>query len=167
MLGDRPVARVRQARRVAAARATVLAAVVVIADRVTKHLVVTGIPVGATRNLILGASLVHYRNSGVAFSFFAGGGTFVLALTLVALGALLAYFVGHGAVPGLWIATGLLLGGAIGNLIDRISSGAVTDFVKLPHWPAFNVADMGITFGVIALLYVLEGPRRRRGPDGG
>ena len=62
----------------------------------------------------------------------------------------------------MWLPTGLLLGGAIGNLIDRARDGSVTDFVKFPHWPAFNVADMAITFGVVALLYVLEGPPRRR-----
>jgi signal peptidase II len=56
----------------------------------------------------------------------------------------------------------MLVGGAIGNLIDRIASGAVTDFIKLPHWPAFNVADISITFGVLALLWVLAGPRQRR-----
>jgi signal peptidase II len=59
------------------------------------------------------------------------------------------------------LPTGLLVGGALGNLIDRLVHGAVTDFVKLPLWPAFNVADMAITFGVLALLWVLEGPRRR------
>jgi len=53
---------------------------------------------------------------------------------------------------------GLLLGGAIGNLIDRVAQGSVTDFIKLPLWPAFNVGDMAITFGVLALLWVLEGP---------
>ena len=51
---------------------------------------------------------------------------------------------------------GLLVGRAIGNLIDRVAHGAVTDFIKLPHWPAFNVADMAITFGVITLLLVVE-----------
>jgi signal peptidase II len=60
-----------------------------------------------------------------------------------------------------WLPTGLLLGGAAGNLIDRVRDGAVTDFIKLPHWPAFNVADIAITVGVLALLYVLEGPPRR------
>ena len=49
------------------------------------------------------------------------------------------------------------------HLIDRIAHGAVTDFIKLPAWPAFNVADMAITFGVLALLWVLEGPHRREG----
>jgi signal peptidase II len=50
----------------------------------------------------------------------------------------------------------MLLGGAAGNLIDRIRDGAVTDFVKLPHWPAFNLADVSITLGVLTLIYVLE-----------
>ena len=59
--------------------------------------------------------------------------------------------------PWLWIPTGLLIGGAVGNLIDRLAHGAVTDFIKLPLWPAFNVADMSITFGVLVLLWVLEG----------
>ena len=59
----------------------------------------------------------------------------------------------------MWLPTGLLVGGAIGNIIDRLRDGAVTDFLKLPHWPAFNVADMAITFGVLALFYVLEGRR--------
>ena len=64
--------------------------------------------------------------------------------------------------PWLWLPTGLLVGGALGNLIDRLVNGAVTDFIKLPLWPAFNVSDMAITFGVLALLYVLEGSPSRR-----
>ena len=56
---------------------------------------------------------------------------------------------------------GLLLGGALGNVIDRVTrDDGVTDFIKLPAWPAFNVADMAITFGVLALFYVVEGPKR-------
>jgi signal peptidase II len=82
---------------------------------------------------------------------------------VVALGALLAFFATHVHRPLAWLPTGLLIGGAAGNLIDRLRDGAVTDFVKLPHWPAFNVADMAITFGVLALVYVLEGPPRRAG----
>ena len=107
--------------------------------------------------------LVHVRNTGVAFNFFSGGGTLVLVFTLVALAVLLGYFLLRPTEPLLWLPTGLLIGGAVGNLIDRIANGAVTDFIKLPHWPAFNVADMSITFGVFALLWVLEG---RRGDDG-
>lgn len=148
------------------ARALGLGAAVVVADRITKHLVVTGIAVGDTHRFLPGIQLVHYRNSGVAFSFFAGGGSLVTVLTIAALVALLVYFARNAGRPGLWVPTGLLVGGAIGNLIDRVQSGSVTDFIKLPLWPAFNVSDMAITFGVLALLYVLEGPRRRERSDG-
>jgi signal peptidase II len=140
------------------ARAAFLAAVVLVLDQLTKHLVRTGIQEGDTDKFLPAVQLVHVRNTGVAFSLFSGGGTLVLVLTLVALAILLAYFVRRPARPWLWLPTGLLVGGAIGNLIDRIAHGAVTDFIKLPAWPAFNVADISITFGVLALLWVLEGP---------
>lgn len=157
-----PVAKASPARRaVAFARALAVVVVVLIVDRVTKHAVASGIPVGDERSVVPGVHLVHVRNSGVAFGFFSGGGALVLALTLVALAALLAYFVFRPTRPGLWVPTGLLVGGAVGNLIDRLSGGSVTDFIKLPHWPAFNVSDIAITIGVVALLYVLEGPRQR------
>ena len=149
-------------RRVAFARAFAVVVAVLVLDRITKHLVVSGIAVGDVHKFLPGVNLVDVRNSGVAFGFFAGGGVLVLILTLTALAALVAYFVVRPQRPLLWLPTGLLVGGAIGNLIDRISNGSVTDFIKLPFWPAFNVSDMAITFGVLVLLYVLEGPHRRR-----
>jgi signal peptidase II len=148
--------------RAAFVRALAVVAVVVVLDRITKALVVSGIAIGDVRHVLPGIRLVHVRNSGVAFNFFSGGGALVLVLTLTALCALVVYFLRRPTRPLLWLPTGLLVGGAIGNLIDRIASGSVTDFIQLPHWPAFNVADMSITFGVLALLYVLEGPRKRR-----
>ncbi len=149
-------------RRLAAfGRALALAALVVVVDRITKHLVVSGIAVGDEHKFLPGVTLVHVRNSGVAFGFFSGGGVLVLVLTLVALGALLVYFVRRPHRRGLWVPTGLLVGGALGNLVDRLVNGPVTDFIKLPLWPAFNVSDMAITFGVLALLYVLERPSGR------
>jgi signal peptidase II len=147
-------------RKVAFLRALAVAAAVIIVDRIAKHLVVKGIDEGDVHKFLPGVQLVHVRNSGVAFGFFSGGGALVLILTLAALTALVVYFVIRPSRPLLWLPTGLLIGGALGNLVDRISSGSVTDFIKLPFWPAFNVADMAITFGVLALLYVLEGPRR-------
>jgi signal peptidase II len=95
----------------------------------------------------------------VAFGFLSGGGGLVLAFTLLALALLIGYLAVRPERPWLWLPTGMLVGGAIGNLIDRISMGSVIDFIKLPHWPAFNIADMSITFGVLALLWVLEGKR--------
>jgi signal peptidase II len=80
----------------------------------------------------------------------------VLVLTLIALAVLVLYLAVRPERPYLWLPTGMLVGGAIGNLIDRVASGSVTDFIKLPYWPAFNVADISITFGVLILLWVLE-----------
>ncbi len=142
------------------ARATLLAAAVVLADRATKSLVSSSIGQGQHESFLPGVQLVHVSNTGVAFSLFSGGGVPVLILTLAALTALITYLARRPERRGLWMPTGLLVGGAVGNLIDRIGSGAVTDFIKLPLWPAFNVADMSITFGVLALLWVFE---RRRG----
>ena len=139
-----------------------LVALVLVADRLTKHAVRSSIGLDDSRTVVSGVvSLVHYRNTGVAFDFLSGGGAIVLVVTAIALLALVAYFVARPTKRGLWIPTGLLLGGAIGNLLDRILDGSVTDFIKLPHWPAFNVADIAITVGVISLLWVLEGPSAR------
>jgi signal peptidase II len=140
-------------------RASLVLAAVLILDQLTKHAVIAGIPVGEDRRVLPLVQLVHVRNKGVAFGFFSGGGTLVLVFTLVTLAVLVGYFALRPDRPWLWLPTGLLVGGALGNLIDRVANGAVTDFIKLPHWPAFNVADMAITFGVLALLWVLEGRR--------
>lgn len=140
-------------------RAALLLAVVIGFDQLTKHLVRSGIDVGDSKRFLPAINLVHVRNKGVAFGFLSGGGVLVLVFTGLALGALLVYFVLRPTKRGLWVPTGLLIGGAIGNLIDRIAHGAVTDFIKLPGWPAFNIADMAITFGVLSLLWVLEGAR--------
>ena len=160
------VTQVRTAPRVRAgalARAVGVAAVVLGLDQLTKSLVRSGIEVGDEHKFLPLVQLVHVRNTGVAFSLFAGGGTLVLALTVAALAALVAYLVWHPERPYLWVPTGMLIGGAVGNLVDRLVHGAVTDFIKFPLWPAFNVADISITFGVLALLWVLEGPRAK--PD--
>ena len=143
-------------RSPAIARAVALGAAVVGLDQLTKRTVAQGIAQGQRESLIPGVHLVHVRNTGVAFGFFSGGGTLVLVLTFAALGLLVAYFLLHPDRRGLWIPTGLLVGGALGNLVDRLANGAVTDFIKLPYWPAFNLADTAITFGVLALLYVLD-----------
>ena len=150
-------------RTVAVLRTLAVVLAVLVLDYVTKHTVATSPAAQEGRSVFLGIHLVHVRNNGVAFGFFSGGGAIVLVITLVALALLVAYLLRRPDRHGLWLATGLLLGGAIGNLIDRIAHGAVTDFIKLPLWPAFNVADMAITVGVLALLWVLEGPRERVG----
>jgi signal peptidase II len=149
----------RRLRSAAFARAGLVLLVVVGLDQLTKHTVAASVPEGETHKFLPLVDLVHVRNTGVAFGFFSGGGALVLTLTLLALVALVSYLALRPERPLLWLPTGMLVGGAVGNLIDRVSSGSVIDFIKLPHWPAFNVADMSITFGVLALLYVLEGKR--------
>jgi signal peptidase II len=148
-------------------RAALVLVAVVAVDQLTKALVRGGVRLGSEDSILPGVTLVHVRNTGVAFGAFSGGGIVVVALVAAALGALLFYFVTHLDRPLVWLPTGLLLGGSLGNIIDRVRDGAVTDFIKLPHWPAFNVADIAITFGVLALLWVIEQPERgARGADG-
>jgi signal peptidase II len=143
------------------ARAAVVALVTLAADQAVKAIVRGSIAPTEEVDVIPGVHLVHTRNTGVAFSALSGGGALPTVIGIAAVSALLAFFFTHLGRPLVWLPTGLLLGGAAGNLIDRIRLGSVTDFVKLPHWPAFNLADVAITVGVVALVYVLEGPPRR------
>jgi signal peptidase II len=152
-----------QGRTAAFARAGAVIVAVLGIDQLTKHFVRADIAVGQVNKILPGLNFVHVRNTGVAFGAFSGGGAIVLVFTFAALAVLLVYFAMRPERPWLWLPAGLLTGGALGNLLDRLVNGAVTDFVKLPLWPAFNVADMAITVGVLALLYVLEGRRRDAG----
>jgi signal peptidase II len=138
------------------ALAGLVVVLVLLADQGTKALVRGSIDAGEQRDALGPLSFVNVHNRGVAFGFLGGGGAIVLVVTLAALALLLAYFGRHAERPLLWLPTGLVLGGALGNLIDRVHQGYVTDFIHVPHWPAFNVADMCITGGVVALVLVLE-----------
>jgi signal peptidase II len=146
-------------------RSGAVMAVVIVLDQATKALVRSGIALGDRDGILPGVELVHVRNEGVAFSRFSGGGTVVSIIVGAALLALVAYFVTHLDKPMVWLPTGMLLGGALGNVIDRVRDGGVTDFIKLPAWPAFNLADVSITFGVLVLLYVTERPRNAATSD--
>lgn len=137
--------------RVALVTASVLAL-----DQATKALVRSGIDPGARHRFLPAIDLVNVRNRGIAFGLFTENATLLTALTLAALALVLVYFARHTDRALAWLPTGLLLGGALGNMFDRLHRGAVTDFIDVPLWPAFNVADMAITFGVLALLYVIE-----------
>ena len=123
----------------AAALAT--AGVVVALDQATKQWAISGIERGEHVDVFFGLELTNARNTGVAFGAFEGGG------------ALVAILIG--------VSLTLLLGGALGNLADRVRIGGVIDFIDPIAWPAFNVADSCIVVGVLALLYVVEGRPRR------
>jgi signal peptidase II len=143
----------------AAGRAAAVAVGTVAVDQAVKALVRTAIARDEAVDLVLGVRLVNVRNRGIAFGLLAEGGVLLVVFAVAALAALLVFFARHRDRPLVWLPTGLLIGGATGNLIDRAREGAVTDFLDLPLWPAFNVADVAITFGVLTLLYVLEAPR--------
>jgi signal peptidase II len=138
------------------ARAAGVLAVVLALDQVVKALVTSSLERGEAREVVLGIELVNVRNSGVAFGRLQDAGAIVAVVIALALVALLVYFARNGARRWMWLPTGMLLGGALGNIVDRVREGAVIDFIKLPHWPAFNVADSAITVGVILLVLVME-----------
>jgi signal peptidase II len=97
--------------------------------------------------------IVHWTNTGSAFGFFPSGGLLFTVVAVVVAGAILYYFprVPQGELP-LRLALSLQMGGAVGNLIDRLAIGTVTDFVAVGGFPVFNVADSSITIGVAVLL---------------
>jgi signal peptidase II len=139
----------------ASGRAGLVAALVLAADQLTKQLVRSSIALGESRHLLPGVTLVHAQNSGVAFSLLTGSEAGVIVLTLVIVAAVLTYSARHRGRPWMWLASGLIVGGALGNLVDRVREGVVTDFIKLPDWPAFNVADTAITLGVLTMVLIV------------
>jgi len=140
--------------------------VLILADQASKLLVAAAVPLGGTREVIPGfLRLWHVRNSGAVWGFLSGhdGGWVpraITALAAVALGVVLYFFLRAGRHEHLErLAYALILGGALGNLIDRLRLGYVVDFldvfVRSWHWPTFNVADSGITIGVLLLALTL------------
>lgn len=149
-------------RRGAWSRAGAVLVAVLAADQIVKALVTDALLRGEQRDLLGPVKLVNTRNTGVAFGQLQDGGIIVSLVIALALGALLVFFARNAGRPLVWLPTGMLLGGALGNIVDRVREGAVIDFVKLPHWPAFNVADASITLGVVILLVVVERGERAR-----
>ncbi|HEY8304804.1 MAG TPA: signal peptidase II [Solirubrobacteraceae bacterium] len=142
-----------------------VAALVVLVDQLSKAAIRGSLTPGETRSVLPGLQLVDTRNRGVAFGFLPGRHLAVSVLVAIALLVLLVYFLRNHSRPLIWLPTGMLVGGALGNILDRLRSGSVTDFVKLPlGWPPFNLADASITIGVILLLYLSEASSRSSPP---
>ena len=148
-----------------------IAAAVIVLDQITKALVRHYLRLYETHEIIPGlVSLVHGRNVGMAFGVFSGGGLPAQAVVLAVLsGAVLVLVLAHWrrlaeGPLSLRVALSLVAGGAIGNLIDRVRLGYVTDFVHVywrSHvWPDFNVADSAISIGIVLLLLDAIRPRR-------
>ena len=141
--------------------AGLVAAAVLVVDQVSKRAIEHSVVRGEEQRFLPGVQLVNTRNQGVAFGFLPGKHLWVTILIALALVVLLVYFARHATHPLIWLPTGLLLGGALGNILDRIRHGDVTDFVKLPlGWPPFNLADAAITIGIVLLFLLAEQTRR-------
>ncbi|MGH2559294.1 MAG: signal peptidase II [Thermomicrobiales bacterium] len=147
------------------------AGVVLLLDQATKWLVIRALGPGEPEHrveLIGSALAVHYvQNSGAAFGLFRGQTALLTAIALLVVGGLVVSYARHRA-PSLTLALGLglLIGGAFGNLIDRLRFGYVVDFVSVGIWPKFNVADSAITVGVALLgLHLLRDGQPRRDAD--
>ncbi len=149
-------------RTVGWARAAAALVVVLTLDQSSKLIVDSSLHRDESVNVFFGLDLINTRNRGVAFGFLEGKGAIVGVLIALALVGLVAWFALNAGRAWLWLPVGMLLGGALGNLIDRVREGAVIDFIDPVGWPAFNVADSSIVLGVLALLYVIEGPAVER-----
>ena len=133
---------------------------VLAADQLSKKAIEHSIVPGEEHRMLPGVQLVNTRNHGVAFGFLPGSQALVTILIGAALLVLLLYFARHSTRPLIWLPTGLLLGGALGNILDRLRHGSVTDFIKLPlGWPPFNLADAAITIGIVLLLLLADHAR--------
>ncbi len=129
-------------------RLALVVAAVVLIDQVTKAVVVGAVAPGERVEVLPFLDIVHVMNEGVAFGFLGDGDRgIVLLITAAALALVLIWFMRDPTRRWSWLAIGLLAGGAIGNLADRLFRDAVVDFIDLPAWPSFNVADIAITVG--------------------
>jgi signal peptidase II len=139
-----------------------VAFVAVVADQVTKQIVVSQLELGESVHVVGPLDIRHVTNPGIAFGLFSSWATAVTILTAVAVAWMLFYFARAGARhPVLPVALGLLVGGSLANLADRLRLGHVTDFLDLRFWPAFNLADSFIVVGVAILLVALVSAERQ------
>jgi signal peptidase II len=134
--------------------ALALASGTLAADQMTKALVESKLSDGRTVELLGGhVRLVYARNTGAAFSLLQSGGWFFAAIAVLVCAGILMYLRStKDASLVTVVGLGLILGGAIGNLTDRIRHGFVVDFIDLRWWPVFNLADSAIVVGVAILI---------------
>jgi signal peptidase II len=145
------------------ALAGALCGLVFAADQAAKAAIEANLVPGEDVDVLGPLQLTLSHNTGVAFGLAGGAGVKLVLVTAAALGVIGYLFSRAPTRPGMWIAVGLLAGGALGNLSDRIRADAVTDFVAAGSWPPFNLADVAITLGVplLVLLYLRDAERER------
>jgi len=158
-----------------AVRWYVLAAVIIVLDQITKQVVLASIQFGETITVAPFWNWVLTFNRGAAFSFLASEEGwqrwFFTVLALGVSGWIVYMLRSHAGHKLLSFSLALIMGGALGNVIDRIRFGAVVDFVQWHvagfYWPAFNVADSAITVGALLMLWdQFASSRGHRDPDG-
>ncbi|MEM2916372.1 MAG: signal peptidase II [Candidatus Woesearchaeota archaeon] len=129
------------------------ALIVLILDVVTKLWVRNVLPVGASKQLLPFLSFTHVQNYGVAFGMLnIEALRWVFVLLAIGVAIMIAVSCHHNKLREHFVVWGLIMGGALGNAIDRVFIGTVTDFIDFHFWPAFNVADSALTVGIILLL---------------
>lgn len=136
----------------------IVATTVIVLDQYTKHLVRARIPLNTSLAPIPGlgnlVTLIHVQNTGAAFGIFTDSNLIFIILSSVVAALIVIFNRQFGHTHWLLPLTfGLQVGGALGNLVDRVSMGAVTDFVDLHWWPVFNVADSAVVVGTALLAY--------------
>ena len=130
-----------------------IAGIIIVLDQTAKALARAYVPLGSSAQLLPFMKLSHILNTGSAFGLFKGMNVVLIVVSILVIGYLLYKTKTICAEKHLPIWCGLVLGGAVGNLVDRLVFGAVTDFIDFGFWPAFNVADSALTVGVIGLLW--------------
>ena len=134
------------------------------ADQLTKAIVTNRLALNEEVHVVGPFSIHHVQNSGIAFGFFASATSLVILLTGVAVVWMIYFFARSGSRHTvLPVALGLVIGGSVSNLIDRVRLGHVTDFLDFTYWPAFNLADTFIVVGVAVLLLALVAVDRSGG----
>ncbi len=147
-----------------------IAALVIALDQVTKQIVTSALVPGETWLSESPVQITYVRNSGSAFGFFRNQTFPLIVASFIAIGFILFYFRNTvKAPPVVIIALGMQLGGALGNLIDRIRLGYVVDFIDFEFWPIFNAADSSISISLVMLaFYVLvldKSSKKAKVPD--
>jgi len=126
------------------------------ADQLTKAIVTSRLDLNDEVHVLGPFSIHHVTNPVIAFGLFASATPILVLLTSLAVAWMLYFFARSGSRhPVLPVALGLVIGGSVSNLVDRVRLGHVTDFLDLRYWPAFNLADTFIVVGVAALLLAL------------
>lgn len=131
------------------------------ADQLTKWLVTSHLALDSSVTVAGPLKISHVQNSGIAFGLFTQATSLVIVLTSAVVLWMIFFFARSGARhPLLPAALGLVIGGSVSNLFDRVVSGHVTDFIDFNFFPAFNLADSCIVLGVAALVFFLIAPDR-------